>query len=77
MAEPAKKAPSEDPPVSDPQAVAQRYRFHRAKRRARQQRTRARKWANVRFWLVLLCLLALSAYLSVTIWHQVQKLFGL
>jgi hypothetical protein len=77
MAEPAKKVPSEHPPVSDPSAIARAYRFHRAKRRVRQERTRARKAANLRFWLMLLCLLALSAYLSVTIWHQVQKLFGL
>jgi hypothetical protein len=77
MAEPAKKGPSEDPPVSDPSAVDRAYRLHRAKRRVRQERTRARRRANVRFWIVLLGLLALSAYLSVVIWHQVQKLFGL
>jgi fatty acid desaturase len=77
MAEPAKKAPSEDPPVSDPSAVARAYRLHRAKRRVRQERTRARRRANVRFWIVLLGLLALSVYISVVIWHQVQKLFGL
>jgi fatty acid desaturase len=77
MAEPAKKAPSEDPPVSDSSAVDRAYRLHRAKRRVRQERTRARRRANVRFWIVLLGLLALSVYLSVVIWHQVQKLFGL
>jgi hypothetical protein len=77
MAEPAKKALSEDPPVSDPSAIARAYRLHRAKRRVRQERTRARRRANVRFWIVLLGLLALSVYLSITIWHQVQKLFGL
>lgn len=77
MAEPAKKAPSEDPPVSDPNAVARAYRLQRAKRRVRQERTRARRRANVRFWIVLLGLLALSVYISVVIWHQVQKLFGL
>ena len=77
MAEPAKKAPSEDPPVSDPSAIARAYRLHRAKRRVRQERTRARRQANVRFWIVLLGLLALSVYVSIIIWHQVQKLFGL
>jgi hypothetical protein len=77
MAEPAKKAPAEDPPVSDPSAIARAYRLHRAKRRVRQERTRARRRANVRFWIVLLGLLALSVYLSIIIWHQVQKLFGL
>jgi hypothetical protein len=77
MAEPAKKAPSEDPPVSDPSAIARAYRLHRAKRRVRQERTRARRRANVRFWIVLLGLLALSVYVSIIIWHQVQKLFGL
>jgi type VI protein secretion system component VasF len=76
MAEPARKLPP-DVPVYDPGTVRREYRRHRAKRQARQQRTRERRAANVRFWLIVLALLALSVYLSIAMWHQVQRLFGL
>jgi type VI protein secretion system component VasF len=76
MAEPARKSPP-DVPVYDPGAVRREYRRHRAKRQARQRRTRERRAANVRFWLIVIALLALSVYLSIAMWHQVQKLFGL
>lgn len=64
-------------PVYDPGAVSREYRRQRAKRHARVQRTRERKAANIRFWLIVLGLLALSVYLSIAMWHQVQRLFGL
>jgi type VI protein secretion system component VasF len=76
MAEPARKLPP-DVPVYDPGAVRREYRRHRAKRQARQRRSRERRAANVRFWLIVLALLALSVYLSIAMWHQVQNLFGL
>ena len=76
MAEPARKLPP-DVPVYDPGAVRKEYRRHRAKREARQRRNRERHAANVRFWLIVLALLALSVYLSVAMWQQVQRLFGL
>jgi hypothetical protein len=76
MAEPARKSPP-DVPVYDPGAVSREYRRQRAKRHARVQRTRERKAANIRFWLIVLGLLALSVYLSIAMWHQVQRLFGL
>jgi cytochrome c-type biogenesis protein CcmH/NrfG len=76
MAEPAEKA-SVDEPLIDPGAVDRAYRRQRAKRRALQQRSRERRRANVRFWVIVLGLLALGVYLSVTIWQQVQNLFGL
>jgi hypothetical protein len=76
MAEPARKSPP-DVPVYDPGAVSREYRRQRARRHARVQRTRERKAANVRFWLIVLGLLALSIYLSIAMWHQVQRLFGL
>jgi type VI protein secretion system component VasF len=76
MAEPARKLPP-DVPVYDPGAVGKEYRRHRAKREARQRRNRERRAANVRFWLIVLALLALSVYLSIAMWHQVQNLFGL
>jgi type VI protein secretion system component VasF len=76
MAEPARKSPP-DVPVYDPGAVRREYRRHRAKRQARQQRTRERRAANVRFWLFLCVLLVPSVYLGIVFWHQVQRLFGL
>ncbi len=75
MAEPAKTRPS-DVPV-DPAAVHREYRRQRARREARERRSRERRAANIRFWLIVLALLALSVYLSVEMWQQVQKLFGL
>lgn len=76
MAEPARKLP-QDVPVYDPGAVRREYRRQRAKRQALQQRKRERRAANIRFWLIVVALLALSIYLSVAMWHQVQRLFGL
>jgi type VI protein secretion system component VasF len=75
MAEPARKPP--DVPVYDPGAVSREYRRQRAKREHRQRRTRERRAANVRFWVIVLVLLALSVYLGIAMWHQVQRLFGL
>ena len=76
MAEPARKPPP-DVPVYDPGAVSREYRRQRAKREHREQRTRERRAANVRFWLIAFALLALSIYLGIAMWHQVQRLFGL
>jgi hypothetical protein len=76
MAEPAPKMPP-DVPIYDPGSVHREYRKHRAKRQARARRTRERRAANVRFWLIVIGLIALSVYLSIAMWHQVQRLFGL
>ena len=66
----------EVPPI-DPTAVSRAYRVHRARRRARLAHTRAMRHAGIRFWFVLLLLLAASVVLAVTFWRQVQELFGL
>ncbi len=66
-----------DVPVYDPGSVQREYRKHRAKRQARARRTRERRAANIRFWLIVIGLIALSVYLSIATWHQVQRLFGL
>jgi hypothetical protein len=75
VAEPAHDL--DDPPVVDPDAVERAYRRERARRRARIERNRRAKHANVRFWVVLWILLFASAILALTIWSQVQELFGL
>jgi hypothetical protein len=61
----------------DPTAIHREYRRQRARRQARERRSRERRAANIRFWFIVLALLALSIYLSVAMWQQVQKLFGL
>ena len=76
MAEPASKMPP-DVPVYDSGSVQREYRRHRAKREARARLTRERRAANIRFWLIVIGLVALSVYLSIAMWHQVQRLFGL
>jgi hypothetical protein len=40
-------------------------------------RTREKRRASVRFVLILAALVALSVYLSLTVWHEVERLFGL
>jgi hypothetical protein len=81
MAEPARRQrdvsidPS-DVPI-DPSAIHREYRRQRALRQARARRTRERRAANIRFWLIVIALLALSVYLAVAMWQQVQRLFGL
>jgi hypothetical protein len=58
-------------------AVERAYRLQRARRRARIDRNRARRRAGVRFLLVLAALVALAAYLSLTVWNEIEQLFGL
>lgn len=81
MAEPARRPPDvsidpSDVPI-DPSAIHREYRRQRALRQARERRTRERRAANIRFWLIVIALLALSGYLAVAMWQQVQHLFGL
>ena len=76
MAQPAKK-PAAEPPIVDPTAIQREYHRQRARRQHRERRTRERRAANIRFWVIVIALLALSVYLSIAMWHQVQKLFGL
>ena len=66
-----------DAPPVDPLAVARAYRRERLRRRARQDRVRERRLAGLRFAFVLAALLALSVFLTLTAWHEVQRLFGL
>ena len=77
MSEPARnEVQLEEPPV-DPGAVDRAYRQHRARRRARVEHNRRARHASVRFWIVLWILLFASVLLALTIWDQMQSLFGL
>ena len=78
MAEPAtRRRAREDAPPFDPVAIDRAYLQERARRRARAERSRARRHAGLRFWLVLLGLILVSIFLTVTIWREVERLFGL
>jgi len=78
MAEPARRPDAVDePPLPDPIAVERAYRFHQTRRRIRQQRKQERALARLRFLAVTLALLVLTAYLSLVVWHQIERLFGL
>ena len=78
MAQPARRtvAPSEDPPV-DPEAIDRAYRYHRARRNARLRRKREKGRARLRFVVTFVVLVGLALFLMLTIWHEVQKVFGL
>ena len=78
VAEPAgKPTPVEAPLPIDPTAIERAYRRERAKRRARFEHQRRAKYAGVRFWVVLWILLFASVVLALTIWGQIQQIFGL
>lgn len=76
MAQPARHG-AEDPPEVDPQAVDRTYRYYQERRRAKVRRSREKHRANLRFWVVLLLLIVLAAYLILQVWSQVERLFGL
>jgi len=78
MAQPARRPEVVDESLElDPAAVQRAYELHRARRRARRNHQRETKRAHVRFWFVLLALVAASIYLSIVIWHQIERTFGL
>lgn len=68
---------TDDVPVVDHEAVRDTVRLHRARRKARTAHRKRTRRAGIRFWLVLLILVIASVLLSVTIWHEIQRLFGL
>jgi hypothetical protein len=79
MAQPAgrrRDALREEPPV-DPTAVPRAYRHAKARRRARIEHRRETRRARLRFWFFLLALLGASLFLALTVWSELQDLFGL
>jgi hypothetical protein len=78
MAQPARRiaAPTDEPPV-DPQAIDRAYHYHRARRNARLRRKREKAHARLRFFVTFAVLVGLALFLLLTIWHEVQKVFGL
>ena len=78
MAQPAQRITPvpEEPPV-DPEAIDRAYRLHRARRRVRVERRRERTRARLRFMAAVVLLVAIAAVLLLTLWHEVQSVFGL
>jgi anti-sigma-K factor RskA len=68
---------SEEAPPLDPDAVDRAYRFHRARRAARERRHRERQWAGLRFWLVFALVLAVAAFLAARTLGEIERIFGL
>jgi hypothetical protein len=75
MALPERKPVDED--LLDPTAVQRNYRRQRIKRRVREDRAREKNLARLRFWLALTAVIATSIGLTLVIWNQIQRLFGL
>jgi type VI protein secretion system component VasF len=67
----------DEPPRHDPHSAARAYHYHRARRQARVEQRRARKWARLRFWFMFGCLLLAAAVIVVLILQQVQNIFGI
>ena len=78
MAEPARQTPTvpDDAPSLDPLAIERNYRRERARRRARVERKSAARRSDVRFWVTLLVLSFVTAFVILAAWHEVQTLFG-
>jgi hypothetical protein len=75
MALPERKQVEEE--LLDPTAVQRNYRRQRIKRRVREERAYEKNLARLRFWLALTAVIATSVGLSLVIWNQIQRLFGL
>jgi hypothetical protein len=75
MALPEQKQVEEE--LLDPTAVQRNYRRQRIKRRVREERAYEKNLARLRFWLALTAVIATSVGLSLVIWNQIQRLFGL
>jgi hypothetical protein len=68
---------AEPPPVDTSEAIRWAYRFHRTKRRLRVERRRATQLAGLRFAVTLALLVFVFVVLSLTVWAEIQRLFGL
>ena len=81
MAQPAQTTPppaalEEEPPL-DPDAVSRAYRQHRARRAAKQKRHREKRWAGVRFWLVLALVVIVTGVIATRTLGEIERVFGL
>jgi hypothetical protein len=66
-----------DSPSPDPAAIERAYLRERARRRHRSRRKTEARRSNLRFWVVLIGLVFLTVFLALTVWHEVQQIFGI
>ena len=81
MAQPAPLLPGErvveDEPPLDPDAISRSYRHHRARRAARAKRHREKRWAGIRFWLVLVLVVVVTAVIAARTLGEIERVFGI
>ena len=81
MAQPAPSLPErnvlDDEPPLDPDAVSRSYRHHRARRAARAKRHREKRWAGVRFWLILALVLVVTVVIAARTLGEIERVFGI
>lgn len=77
MAQPARRLRQVEEPPVDPTAIDRAYRAHRARRRAKVERTRERARARLRFFFATFVLIALAIVLLLVLWHEIRSVFGL
>jgi hypothetical protein len=73
----ASPAPDDPELPVDPATIELRYRYHRARRRARVYARQESRLAQYRFYILLIVLLAIAIAFLVGSWREVQRLFGL
>jgi len=81
VAQPAQRTPrssvrNDDPPL-DPDAISRNYRLHRARRAAKAKRHREKRWAGVRFWLVLVLVVVVTGVIAARTLGEIERVFGL
>jgi hypothetical protein len=67
----------QDEPPLDPDAIPRAYRHHRARRAAKAKRHRERRWAGVRFWLVLVLVVVVTGVIAARTLGEIERVFGL
>ena len=77
VAQETREVVPDEVPVVDHEAVRDTVRLHRARRKARTAHKRRTRRAGIRFWVVFLALVVASIALSVIVWQEIQRLFGL
>ena len=81
MAQPAPSVPErslvDDEPPLDPDAITRSYRHHRARRAARAKLHRQKRWAGVRFWLVVVLVLVVTVVLAARTLGEIERVFGI
>ena len=77
MAKVSQTAAREESPPLDPDAVDRAYRFHRAKREARQRRHLEQRGASLRFWFMFALVLVAVAFLAARTLGEIERIFGL